>query len=347
MIERLLRGYGKAFLVSVFYFTCSISMNFLNKAVVSSYSFNYPFFIMACQMLATVIVLDIIRTLKLSPLSAYSLKDGVEFLPCSLSFATHSTLSLIALHGMNIPMYGAIKRCTPLVNLVLSVMVLRKPFPSVLLTFSIGLITVGVLIAGLGDLTFDGHAYTMGTLSVFAQAGYLTLVQKSSEQNHKGILEMLHVNSYNTLPIFLTLSFVLGEPAAIGSGAGSLEPGFSLVFALLILSGCVLTYSQFLCAAVCSALTTSMVGVAKSVIQTILGFFTFGGVPFHPLNIIGLVMNILGGIIYTYIKHLERAGARRRQSLETGPPQSHDLGSKRTRQQSIINYEDEDKNRTV
>ena len=120
-----------------------------------------------------------------------------------------------------------------------------------------------------------------------SQAGYLTLVQKSSEQNHKGILEMLHVNSYNTLPIFLTLSFVLGEPAAIGSGAGSLEPGFSLVFALLILSGCVLTYSQFLCAAVCSALTTSMVGVAKSVIQTILGFFTFGGVPFHPLNIIG------------------------------------------------------------
>merc|ERR1711884_607343 len=52
-------------------------------------------------------------------------------------------------------------------------MVLRKPFPSVLLTFSIGLITVGVLIAGLGDLTFDGHAYTMGTLSVFAQVGYI------------------------------------------------------------------------------------------------------------------------------------------------------------------------------
>ena len=48
-------------------------------------------------------------------------------------------------------------------------MILNKPFPSALLTFSIALITVGVLIAGLGDLQFDGHAYTMGTLSVFAQ----------------------------------------------------------------------------------------------------------------------------------------------------------------------------------
>ena len=49
------------------------------------------------------------------------------------------------------------------------VSIFRKPFPSNLLTFSIGLITIGVLIAGLGDLSFDAHAYTMGTLSVFAQ----------------------------------------------------------------------------------------------------------------------------------------------------------------------------------
>ena len=49
-----------------------------------------------------------------------------------------------------------------------------------------------------------------------------------------------------------------------------------------------------------------MVGVSKSVIQTVVGFFTFGGVQFHPLNILGLVMNIFGGIIYTYIKNMEK-----------------------------------------
>ena len=166
--------------------------------------------------------------------------------------------------------YGAIKRCTPLVNLILSVMILNKPFPSPLLTFSIALITVGVLVAGLGDLQFDGHAYTMGTLSVFAQvsiswlspaglvlymilchlqAGYLTLVQKSSEQNHKSIIEMLYVNSYNTLPIFLTVSMILGEPLQVGQALSSVQPGFSLVFVTLIISGCVLTWAQFLCAA--------------------------------------------------------------------------------------------------
>lgn len=327
-------------------------MNFLNKAVVSSYDFNYPFFIMACQMVATVIFLDISRLLKLSKLSPYSLKEGVDFLPASLSFALHSTLSLIALHGMNIPMYGAIKRCTPLVNLILSVMILNKPFPSALLTFSIALITVGVLIAGLGDLQFDGHAYTMGTLSVFAQAGYLTLVQKSSEQNHKSIVEMLYVNSYNTLPIFLTVSMILGEPANIGQSLSSVEGGFYPIFALLIMSGCVLTWAQFMCAAVCSALTTSMVGVSKSVIQTIVGFFTFGGVKFHPLNVLGLVMNIFGGIIYTYIKNLEKnkqtTSFRYSKTLEDGFI-SNDARNHKTnsRQLPLMNFEEEGKHRTV
>jgi len=349
MLNKFFTGPGKAMCVATFYFTCSISMNFLNKAVVSSYNFNYPFFIMACQMVATVVFLDLIRVLKIVKLPAYSLKEGVEFLPCSLSFALHSTLSLIALHGMNIPMYGAIKRCTPLVNLILSVIVLKKPFPSTLLSSSVGLITFGVFVASLGDLQFDAHAYTMGTLSVFAQAGYLTLVQKSSEVNHRSTIEMLHVNSFNTLPIFLTVSMVLGEPADIGQSVSVAEPGFTWVFALLIVSGCVLTWSQFMCAAVCSALTTSMISVAKSVIQTVVGFFTFGGVQFHPLNIAGLVMNILGGVIYTYVKQFEKSKqiARRSSKLVENGISQPELNLKRNSKQSLISYEEDEKNRTV
>jgi len=317
-LTKAMDGQAKSAMVASFYFFCSISMNFLNKAVVSSYEFNYPFFIMACQMVVTVIFLDIFRILRIIKLPVYTLKEGVEFLPCSLTFSLHSTLSLMALHGMNIPMYGAIKRCTPLVSLILSVVVLKKSIPSTLLTSSIGVITLGAFVASLGDFHFDLHAYTMGGLSVFAQAGYLTLVQKSSEVNHRGTLEMLHVNSFNTLPIFLTFSMVIGEPARIGQSLSVAEPGFVVVFGLLILSGCVLTWAQFMCAAVCSALTTSMVSVAKSVIQTILGFFTFGGVQFHPLNVVGLVMNIMGGIIYTYVKQLEKGRDKNRRTSKLG-----------------------------
>ena len=60
---------------------------------------------------------------------------------------------------------------------------------------------------------------------------------------------MLHVNSYNTLPIFLTVSMIMGEPLQVGQALGSVQSGFSLVFVTLIISGCVLTWAQFMCAA--------------------------------------------------------------------------------------------------
>ena len=65
-------------------------------------------------------------------------------------------------------------------------MILNKPFPSKLLQASIALITVGVLVAGLGDLQFDGHAYTMGALSVFAQV--TDSVSHRSGQNFQNVV---------------------------------------------------------------------------------------------------------------------------------------------------------------
>ena len=65
------------------------------------------------------------------------------------------------------------------------------------------------------------------------------------------------------------------------------DRGFHISFGLVIVWGTVLTFSQFLCAAVCSALTASLVNVAKSALQTSIGFVTFGGVPLNPLNLLG------------------------------------------------------------
>merc|ERR1711923_300035 len=79
----------------------------------------------------------------------------------------------------------------------------------------------------------------------------------------------------------------MGEPMKVLHSESLERPGFYPTFLLLVISANLLTYSQFLCASVCSALTTSLVGVGKSVIQTIIGFFTFGGVQFHPLNVAG------------------------------------------------------------
>ena len=81
-------------------------------------------------MILSVLGLYALRSTNRITIPPFTLRDGLEFVPASFCFALHSTLSLSALHGMNIPMYQAVKRCTPLVTLVLSVVLLRKPIPA-------------------------------------------------------------------------------------------------------------------------------------------------------------------------------------------------------------------------
>lgn len=69
--------------------------------------------------------------------------------------------------------------------------------------------------------------------------------------------------------------------------------------------GCILSYSLFLCTTMNSALTTSLVGVVKGVLTTIIGFYTFGGVAATSLTLIGVSLNTLGGAFYSYAKYSE------------------------------------------
>jgi len=288
-----------------FYGFASLGMNFLNKAVLSPYQFNFPMYLLTVQMVVTIIVLEILRMTGIVLLETYSWSKARKFLPVSLFFLLHCSLSLAALEGMNIPMYGALKRCTPLANLVLSVIVLKKPLPSPLLLSSVVLITTGCLIAGAGDLQFQLKAYMMAALSVVAQAGYLTLVQRDFERDGLSPLTMLHLNAWNTVLPLASLSVLMGEvqPANTALVSSSLE--FRLLFTLLAGSGGILMFSTVLCTSLASALTTSLVGVAKSVLQTVIGFQVFGGVPFHVVNVTGLVLNLCGGLLYTFAKHKE------------------------------------------
>ena len=49
-----------------------------------------------------------------------------------------------------------------------------------------------------------------------------------------------------------------------------------------------------------------MVGVVKSVLTTLIGFFTFGGVPVTFFTIMGVSLNTFGGALYSYAKYLEK-----------------------------------------
>ncbi|CAG2239238.1 SLC35D [Mytilus edulis] len=219
---------------AVFYGTCSVSMAFINKALMTTFKFDYPVFIMVVQMIFTIFILELLSCLQLIQLPKYTLSRGKSFALPALFYALNSVLGLTALSHMNVAMYGVLKRCVPLVTMFLSVVILKQGFPSKKTIASVICLTSGCIVAGYGDLQFNLAAYTCGGLSNLTQSLYLLLVQSMT-----------------------------------------------------------------------SALTTSVVGGIKAMLQTLFGLFTFGGISHNMATYVGIGMNLSGGLYYIFSKFSE------------------------------------------
>ena len=158
-----------------------------------------------------------------------------------------------------------------------------------------------VFDAGYGDLSFVWTAYFCGAVSNVTQTLYLLLVQKYATTNQSTV-ETLHLNSFNTLPILAATALVNGEMTSVWQYSQYNNPMFICVFVLTISMGCLLNYALFLCTGLTSALTTSVVGGLKAMVQTVLGIFTFGGISHNIATYLGLSLNLGGGVMYLVIK---------------------------------------------
>lgn len=173
-----------------------------------------------------------------------------------------------------------------------------------------------VVFAGYGDLKFNAVAYTCGGLSNLTQSLYLLLVQRYISKDTTTI-ETLQLNSFNTLPFLLIYSIINQDIFKVLQYDRLGNPVFIFVFFSAISMGCLLNYSLFLCTSMTSALTTSVVGGIKAMLQTLFGLFTFGGISQNMATYVGISMNLSGGLFYIYAKFTEgKAKHRSEDSLK-------------------------------
>lgn len=270
----------------------------------TTFEFDFPVFIMIMQMLFTIFVLELLCCLNLIHLPRYTLQRGKMFFLPALFYGINSILGLSALGHMNVAMYGVLKRCVPLATMFLSVLILKKGYPSKLTMTSVILITCGCVIASYGDLKFSLYAYTCGALSNLTHSLYLLLVQKVTEKDLTTV-ETLQLNSFNTLPFLTAYCFLSGEFDKVVQYKQATNTSFIVLFLVTISIGCLLNYSLFLCTSLTSALTTSVVGGVKALMQTVFGMFTFGGISHNMATYTGISVNMSGSIMYIYGKYKE------------------------------------------
>ncbi|KAF7107291.1 hypothetical protein CFC21_107937 [Triticum aestivum] len=293
------------------YGVASMAMVFVNKAVIMQYVHSMT--LLTLQQLATALFIHFGQVLGMSKRKDLSIATAKKLLPVSIFYNANVAFALASLKGVNIPMYIAIKRLTPLAVLV-SGFLRGKGKPSTQVSLSVVCTALGVLVAALGDFSFDLYGYSMALISVFFQTMYLILVEKSGADDGLSSMELMFYNSILSIPFLFFIIVATGEfPHSLSVlSEKTASASFSVILLISLVMGIVLNYTMFWCTIVNSALTTTIVGVLKGVGSTTLGFVVLGGVKVHALNVTGLVINTFGGVWYSYAKYTQKKKLPRR-----------------------------------
>ncbi|KAM0887614.1 hypothetical protein ACQ4PT_028879 [Festuca glaucescens] len=313
------------------YGVASMAMVFVNKAVIMQYVHSMT--LLTLQQLATALFIHFGQVLGMSKRKDLSMATAKKLLPVSIFYNANVAFALASLKGVNIPMYIAIKRLTPLAVLV-SGFLRGKGKPPTQVSLSVVCTALGVLVAALGDFSFDLYGYSMALTSVFFQVSisnlvvhtharelgivlteimcvqtmYLILVEKSGADDGLSSMELMFYNSILSLPFLFFIIIATGEfPHSLSVlSEKTASVSFTVILIISLVMGIVLNYTMFWCTIVNSALTTTIVGVLKGVGSTTLGFVVLGGVKVHALNVTGLVINTFGGVWYSYAKYTQK-----------------------------------------
>uniref|UniRef100_A0A4W5JR23 Solute carrier family 35 member D3 n=1 Tax=Hucho hucho TaxID=62062 RepID=A0A4W5JR23_9TELE len=213
-------------------------------------------------------------------------------------------------------MYVVFKRCLPVVTLGIGVCVLKNGIPSVGVITAVLITTGGAALAGSGDVTGDTFGYVTGVLAVIIHASYLVLIQKTSTDSEYGPLTAQYSIAIMSSPVLLICSIVSMDSINMWSYTGWSNPFISGIFSLCIVIGCAMNFTTLQCTYINSAVTTSFVGVVKSIATITVGMVAFSDVEPTSLFVAGVVVNTVGSITYCIVKYFDTRRKTLYQDLE-------------------------------
>ncbi|KAG7508830.1 hypothetical protein JOB18_025440 [Solea senegalensis] len=291
--------------VAVAHGVFSGSLNILLKFLISNYHFTFLTLIQFLTSSTAALTLETLRRLGKVQVPAFSLQLAKEFASVCVLSTLQSTLTLWSLRGLSLPMYVVFKRCLPLFTLSIGVCVLRNGVPSIGVATAVLITTGGAALAGAGDLTGDPFGYVTGVLAVIIHASYLVLIQRVSLDSEYGPLTAQYAIAIMATPVLLICSFISMDAINMWTYEGWGDAHITVIFVFCVFIGCAMNFTTLHCTYLNSAVTTSFVGVVKSIATITVGMLAFSDVAPTGLFIGGVVVNTVGSITYCVVKYFE------------------------------------------
>lgn len=120
------------------------------------------------------------------------------------------------------------------------------------------------------------------------------------------------------MQVLLLCSFISTDAVAMWSYEGWSDSRIAGIFASCVLIGCAMNFTTLHCTYLNSAVTTSFVGVVKSVATITVGMLAFSDVAPTGLFVGGVAVNTVGSVTYCAVKYVEMKRKSSYHDLEEG-----------------------------
>lgn len=294
--------------VLIFFAGSSLGAIFINKTCLTGYHFRYPLTLVLGQMLFAIILLSTMHVCGYRTLPETRCADLVSLAVPTALFTSNVVVGLSALSLVNIPMFSAFRRLTLLFVMAAEFIYLGKTHSRAIMG-TVFVMTIGAFVSAVDDVTFSSLGYCLVFVNNVLTAGYLASIKRAMKETQYDPLALLYYTALMGFPIVSVLLIGTGELERVVT-AFRTQPElmtwrFLTSLVLTATGAFAVNFSTSLCTHVTSPLTTSVAGQVKNVLQTVLGFFSWGYVP-TVLNVVGLLIALGAQIWFAYLKYCER-----------------------------------------
>eukprot|EP00754_Rhynchopus_humris_P031250 Rhum_TRINITY_DN15328_c0_g1::Rhum_TRINITY_DN15328_c0_g1_i1::g.152927::m.152927/K15356/VRG4, GONST1; GDP-mannose transporter len=281
------------------YSTCSVSMILLNKLVIDSKDFHFPFVLVFFQNAAAAAVVIALKLMGAVEYPGLDPKVVKRWLPLTGLFVGMLVTSLLALKSMSVPLQTLIKNmaiiCTAMGDHMLYGHVFNKWMIVAFLMLS-----GGSFLGALTDrwLTFSGLFWSVA--NVACTSGY-QLYMKGMLNDLKGSMGRwgpVYYNNLLSLPPLLVPVVLQYDEWTAKAGVLVQDTQACWYMGLMVFVSAIMTMTSFWCMQATSPTTYGVVGGLNKIPLTVLGIYIFNQFPTF-IGVIGIASSLMGGLLYS------------------------------------------------
>ena len=269
--------------VVAFYFVISISVVFLNKAILSGLRFPFPLFVTWFQLVVALVFIVLwgecgkaVPAIGLMPPFDFKWDIAVKVSPLTGHYIAMIVFNNLCLKYVEVSFYQVARSLTIVFNIIFTYFLLGQVTSRRSLQ-ACGVVFLGYVLGSVGEVRFTWEGLIYGLLSSVFVSTYSIYVKKKLALFDGNQWQLL---AYNTsISVLLLFPFVLlsGEVQGIMAlDPADRHPYFWSVMVLTALMGFLINIAMFLQIKFTSPLTNNISGTAKACVQTVLGVMIWG-----------------------------------------------------------------------